>query len=360
MKNKSNFLDFGCGTGEITNKLSNYFSNTYAFDKNNLVKKYLNKNVTFCDPFKLNIKFDFILVSYVFNDNLIENLKLFNKLKCLVSPNGVISIVCLSENNFLEESIKLNVDLLNQEIISMSKNAGGFVEKNTFLSKYSCEIKKNDFFKDLFGVPLNSVTKSIHTKNQIKFSISHNFYSIKFKTTNSLFLFSGKVASGKTTVAKKFAKKYGFFYFSIDDFFRSLSRDSGFGFDTYLNNLIINDIFSISNLISQILNELFKINKSIVIDGVFSIYEIQYLRNNVNSSLFTFFVDTPKKIRIFQAKKRQNLSNKAALKYINYCDRISKKYGGGEYISSEFLFKINNTSNSLKDIDYFINECDIL
>jgi len=109
----------------------------------------------------------------------------------------------------------------------------------------------------------------------------------------------------------------------------------------FLNNLIKKDKLFIAKLILNKINIEFLKHKTIVMDGIFSLDELDYLNMALSAKIYSIYVLCDKKERIERAKKRFTQKNKAK-PYIDYVDNMCKNYGGGAEDYYSFDYVINN------------------
>jgi len=363
LKNKyKSYLDIGCGDGKITCELSKFFEVTSVLDKKRSVQKYLLKNIKYYkNAYELNnTKFDFILLSYVLGINYKSNIKLMTVASKLLTENGTICIINLSERNKFKYNYKEYTSALNEFNKVFWKVEGFYLDSKLVSSNYNLPRSEISLFKKTYGVGIKNLVENIYiSKTGITFNLYHNILFAKKNTNKRLYLFSGNVCSGKTTSAIKFSNLCGGHYFNIDNYLRKLANLEKEDFNVFLNNLIKKDKLFIAKLILNKINIEFLKHKTIVMDGIFSLDELDYLNMALSAKIYSIYVLCDKKERIERAKKRFTQKNKAK-PYIDYVDNMCKNYGGGaeDYYSFDYVINNNGTKKELykklKEINYEI------
>ncbi|MFA5358071.1 MAG: methyltransferase domain-containing protein [Candidatus Izemoplasmatales bacterium] len=353
LPSKKRFLDYGAGTCYFTNRLAKNFQEVVAVDKKKRSKKYLTaKNAKFLFPNELekdNEKFDFILLSYVLGTTFSANHEIIEKVIKKLSKNGVICIISLSEYNNLAPKFKQVCGATNYFNKLVLQSNGLFTELNHVRAKYFIPRRKENLFNNLFGISSiqDIINNFYRSKKEICFSLIHNLMFASHKYNRTIFLFSGLVASGKTTLAKKFSNTYNLKYVSIDDYLRSVAKANQQDMDKFLFKLSKNNQIAVAELIANLLDSIPEDLGSLVIDGVFSAEEIDFIRHNSAGRIVSIYVDAKKCTREFYAMKRQSISLTQSKKYLRKLDYITETYSGGVFDKMIYNYKIDN--NDRKD-----------
>ena len=304
-------------------------------------------------------KFDFILLSYVLGTTFSANHKIIENAIKKLSKNGVICIISLSEYNNLAPTFKQICGSINYFNKLVLQSNGLFIELNHVRAKYFVPRKKETLFNNLFGISsIQAIVNNFYrSKKEICFSLVHNIMFASHKYNRTIFLFSGLVASGKTTLAKKFSSSYNLKHVSIDDYLRSVAKENQQDMDKFLFESSKNNQIAVAELIANLLGSIPEDLGSLVIDGVFSAEEIDFIRHNSAGRIVSVYVDAKKGVRTAYAMKRQNISFKQAKKYLRKLDYITETYSGGVYDKMTYNYKIdNNNFNNKKSIKLIFNE----
>lgn len=351
-KNKYiSFLDIGCGDGKITCELSKFFKVTAVLDKKKYAINYLPANIKFHRNISElnNKKFDFILLSYVLTTNYKSNIKLLVNAIKLLNKNGTICIINLSERNRFKYNYKEFTGALNKFNKIFLKNEGLYIDFKIVSANYNLPKSEIPLFKKTYGVSIKNLIENTYiSKIGISFNLYHNLLFAKSNTNKELYVFSGNVCSGKTTSAIKFSKFMGGHYVNIDNYLRELAKIEKQEFNEFLNNLIMKDKLFIAKLILNKINMEFLKHKKVIMDGIFSLDELDYLNMELSAKLYAIYVLCDKKERIKRARTRFTRVN-AAESYINSVDKMCKNYGGGaqDYLSFDYIINNNGTKEEL-------------
>jgi len=354
--NRNNLLDIGCGTGEIVNYLHKYFKNTYAFDLNKGVQKYLKKDIKYyfdsdtLDKLHVNnMRFDLIILSYVFSSDIDYNTNLIYSAYKLLNDGGVICIVNLSEYGSLKWRFKEITGAINYSNFLTITNTDLIISTDLVETKFIIPNNKLILFKKIYGFyPEQIFQDIIISGKQIKINILHEImFCHKQKRKLKVYLFSGKVCSGKTICAKRFTNYKTGIYFNIDNYLKKLAKKNNLNFTTYLNDLISKDKLAIIKLITNTVNAMLINNNPIILDGVFSLAEIDYFKTHTSAEMVSIYIHTYNKNRLLWSLYRCDQNIIKTRQYIKQSDRDCFNYGGGVY-SLKFNYKIDNYFNKKK------------
>lgn len=350
------FLDIGSGTGEITKILSDHFNEAVAVDERASAKNYLyGSKVKFysgIDKIPPKRKFDFILLSFVLTSSFSNNQRVLGRAISRLSDNGLLCVVTISGASLLEKGFRQYSNTINFFTEQVVRANDLTYEQQVVRASYNIPQKKISLLKRLFNI--NIVSKMILgvyiSKTAVKFNLLHNLLYATNCSRKKVYIFSGLVGVGKTAIAKEFARVTSAYYFDLDLFLRQHAKQHRMNFEKYLVEITKFDKNTISELIVKELDSLSLTKDNIIIDGVFSPEEIFYLKSNCHAKIIPIYVSSDSSERLTNVMKRQKLSMKGAKKYLQRLDRISKDYGGGEYIPSLFLTKINNVNKDIRDL----------
>jgi len=174
IKNTSNILDIGCGTGEIVSKLSDF--NVIGLDKSSSMIKLCNSKFPknkfivgdILNNYRLNYNYDFTHVLCLnFTIYYIDNRRLFFKnIYEILTPNGILVLHLVEKNKFNRTINACKINNFNPAKYLKNKKIKSNISFDNF--EYNCEYDIQDnkcIINETFNFANKSVRKNIHNLN---------------------------------------------------------------------------------------------------------------------------------------------------------------------------------------------------